>query len=178
MELTTFVRIILLWINFDRKCKEALERLTGEVCLAINAIWEILVLLLSFVRNRKQSKTYPAAPRTSEKKFLPPMSSNRIFKVFQDSSVGLIRKNKQIAELKGQTFSVLLVWQTDVFSSSAWVPKDTTITHNFWTHDFTTTLCKADNLHTQFSDKRDFGEDRKMRQLRSTEHKSAGNKVQ
>lgn len=106
------------------------------------------------------------------------MSSNWNFKVFQDSSVGLIRKNKQIAELKGQTFSVLLVWQTDVFSSLAWVPEDTTITHNFWTHDFTTTLYKADNLHTQFSDKRDFGEDRKMRQLRSTEHKSAGNKVQ
>lgn len=63
-----------------------------------------------------------------------------------------------MAELKGQIFSVLLVWQTDAFSSLAWVPKDTTIMHCFLTHDFTTTSAQGrQSAHRLLRQKRFWG---------------------
>lgn len=75
----------------------------SEVCLVIRATAEI-----PSAANRKRAETYHAAPHTSAVRFfLLSRSSNWNFTVFQDPSVGLIKKN-QIAEPKGQTFSVLL----------------------------------------------------------------------
>lgn len=157
MELTTFVRIVLLWSSFDRSARKL-----GK---PYSAVWLSEPLQRYWFYNQ-----LPFAAENILKHTMQPL--NICCEVFTTCKFKQCFKTPVLVWLgktncwtKGRDIFCSLSMTDDAFSSAAWVPKDTTIMH-LLIPDFTSVQGR------QFAHRvlrRDVGEDRKMRQLWNTE---------